>query len=121
MITRTYSTLCSLSSRLFLACMFIGLFMAALTAFSAVNENVLYSFQGPPNDGFNPLGRLVTDQFGNLYGTTWQGENCLETCGTVFQVTPPSKPGGAWTERLLYQFTGAADADGSGPNGGMIW
>jgi len=95
--------------------------MAALTAFSAVNENVLYSFQGPPNDGFNPLGRLVTDQFGNLYGTTWQGENCLETCGTVFQVTPPSKPGGAWTERLLYQFTGAADADGSGPNGGMIW
>lgn len=27
-------------------------------------------------------------------------------CGTVFELTPPATPGGAWTETILYSFTG---------------
>jgi hypothetical protein len=30
----------------------------------------------------------------------------------VFQLTPPSEPGGSWTENVLYNFTGSGDAFG---------
>jgi uncharacterized repeat protein (TIGR03803 family) len=58
---------------------------------------------------------LVFDQIGNLYGTTDEGgslESCagsLSGCGTVFELSPPGSPGGAWTEAVLYSFTGGAD------------
>jgi uncharacterized repeat protein (TIGR03803 family) len=31
--------------------------------------------------------------------------------GTVFQLTPPAQPGGAWSESVLYAFTGGSDGD----------
>jgi len=37
------------------------------------NETVLYSFTGGANDGANPLGGLLRDAEGNLYGTTSTG------------------------------------------------
>ena len=36
-------------------------------------QTVLYNFQGGPNDGAEPLGNLVFDHEGNLYGTTSRG------------------------------------------------
>jgi uncharacterized repeat protein (TIGR03803 family) len=58
---------------------------------------------------------------GILFGTTWLGGSgtvCTITnvpgCGTVFQLTPPSEPGGIWAESLLYSFTGV-DGDGAYP------
>ena len=36
-------------------------------------QTVLYNFQGGPNDGAEPLGNLVFDHEGNLYGTTSTG------------------------------------------------
>jgi len=75
-------------------------------------ESVLYSFQGG-DDGDTPMGALVLDTLGNLYGTT-EGGNPLGG-GVVFELTPSS--GGAWTESVLYSFQGGLD--GYGPSGAL--
>jgi uncharacterized protein (TIGR03437 family) len=51
---------------------------------------------------------------GVLYGSSEYGGSgpCTELgsgCGTIFSLTPPLSPGGAWTEAVLYSFTGAGD------------
>jgi uncharacterized repeat protein (TIGR03803 family) len=53
-------------------------------------------------DGAFPQAGLVVDAAGNLYGTTLQGGS--EQSGTVFELSPPSPPGGAWTETVLHSF-----------------
>lgn len=71
---------------------------------------VLHAFQGEPSDGAFPVGGLVFDEAGNLYGTTSAGgsHKCTvpytQPCGTVFQLTPP-----LWTESVLYNFSGGSD------------
>ncbi len=76
-------------------------------------ENVLYNFLGSP-DGANPVGAPVLDPNGVLYGATLGGGNGV---GCVFSLTPPTSQGGAWTEAVLYSFTGLGDgyAPVSGP------
>jgi uncharacterized repeat protein (TIGR03803 family) len=51
-------------------------------------ETVLYSFCALPScaDGTNPVGSLVLDTNGNLYGVTFNGG--LYSRGTVFKLTP---------------------------------
>jgi uncharacterized repeat protein (TIGR03803 family) len=77
-------------------------------------KTTVYSFGGG-NDGQAPDAGLIFDQVGNLYGTTALGGSTLSCdgqtlgCGTVFELSPPAAPGGAWTERILYSFTGASD------------
>lgn len=87
------------------------------------NEEVLYSFQGYP-DGAAPVGGMVFDQKGNLYGATEQGgsASCLgpDGCGTVFELSPPIQNGDPWTETVLYVFKGRAYGDGAAPEGGLI-
>ncbi|MFZ0286193.1 MAG: choice-of-anchor tandem repeat GloVer-containing protein [Terriglobales bacterium] len=66
---------------------------------------VLYSFCATSAlcpDGAYPQAGLVIDQSGNLYGTTLEGGS--EQSGTVFELSPPSLPGGAWTEAVLHSF-----------------
>jgi uncharacterized repeat protein (TIGR03803 family) len=71
-------------------------------------EEILYRFQGG-TDGALPSG-LVADKHGNLYGTTNRGGldsglcQADEGCGTVFQLRPPSEPGGVWSESVIYDF-----------------
>jgi len=93
------------------------------TASAEWKEQVLYSFQGV-TDGQLPLGGIVFDSKGNLYGATTQGgaTNCspLADCGTVFQLTPPAKKGDSWTETVLYVFKGAKQGDGDEPAGGLL-
>ncbi len=53
----------------------------------------LYDFGDPHlSDGFTPLGGVVLDGNGNLYGTTSEGGNfnppCGEGCGVVWEMTP---------------------------------
>jgi uncharacterized repeat protein (TIGR03803 family) len=93
----------------------------------AWTETVLYSFQGN-TDGQLPLGNLVFDLKGNLYGATEYGGgygSCNapydQHCGTAFELSPPAQKGGAWTETLLYSFRGSASKDGANPNGGLIF
>lgn len=69
-------------------------------------EKVLYSFSGGA-DGANPVGGLVRDAAGNLYGTTDGGGNPYcgfgQYCGTVYKVDKYGK------ETVLYRFGGLPD------------
>jgi len=70
-------------------------------------ETVLYSFAGQNGDGANPYAGVVIGHDGALYGTTAGGGASGQ--GTVFRLAPPRLPGGAWTETVLYSFSGASD------------
>jgi uncharacterized repeat protein (TIGR03803 family) len=54
----------------------------------ATMPTILYTFQGTPADGSQPMSSLVRDPAGNLYGTTFEGgsANCPLGCGTVFVI-----------------------------------
>jgi uncharacterized repeat protein (TIGR03803 family) len=86
-------------------------------------EKVLYNFGGG-EDGTLPVGGVVFDTAGNLYGTTQFGGGqgtChngseLDYCGTVFKLSPPSSGSGSWSESMLYRFTGADDGGNPGNN-----
>jgi uncharacterized repeat protein (TIGR03803 family) len=55
-------------------------------------EKVLYSF-GEWAEGVNPVGGLIMDRAGNLYGATFRGG------GGVFELSPSA---GGWTEQVIY-------------------
>jgi uncharacterized repeat protein (TIGR03803 family) len=77
----------------------------------AATQKVLYAFTGGV-DGSEPYAGVIFDPAGNLYGVTEFGG--LYGKGTVFQLTPS---GGAWSETVLYNFTGGPDGDQ--PIGGL--
>jgi hypothetical protein len=81
---------------------------------SALRDRVTYSFQGG-TDGMNPSTALITDQAGNLFGTTTEGGrgSCTGGCGTVFELKPASN--GSWTETSLHAFSGRADGSALAP------
>jgi len=78
-------------------------------------ETTLWTFTGG-NDGGEPTDALVLDSKGNLYGTTDGGGTGV--VGTVFELSPPSGGTGAWTETVLYNFTG--NNDGGEPYGSVL-
>ena len=71
---------------------------------------VLHSFAIPP-DGANPVGGLLRDASGNLYGATQSGGGGYDM-GTVFKITPTGD------ESVVYSFTGGSD--GAAPSGGLV-
>jgi len=90
------------------------------------SETTLYSFGGPGSLGISPIGAMVMDAKGNLYGTNEAaggGGNCATKlgngCGAVFELSPPSQPGLAWTAKSLHSF-GALRGDGALPFAGPI-
>jgi len=82
-------------------------------------KETVFSFDG--TNGSGPFGGLIQGSDGNFYGQTSHGGNatCLNGCGTVFQLTPPSTPGAAWTESVIYNFTGT-NGDGILPAAGVV-
>ena len=77
---------------------------------SGWTEQILHSFT--QNDGAIPIGGLIFDTTGNLYGTTSSyGPN---GGGTVFELSPSN---GGWTFSTVYAFTGQANG---GPYGGLV-
>jgi uncharacterized repeat protein (TIGR03803 family) len=80
---------------------------------SAWTEHILHSFATATGDGISPLGTLVFDQVGHLYGTTEFGGTGACTyqagCGTVFQLSPSSR--GEWNEKVLYNFCSKTNCD----------
>ena len=69
----------------------------------AWTETVLYSFTGG-NDGGYPLGGLIADAAGNLYGVTTSGGT--NNAGVVFKF---SRSSGTWAETVLYNFGSGSD------------
>jgi uncharacterized repeat protein (TIGR03803 family) len=78
-------------------------------------ETTIYGFEGG-SDGLGPYAGVIFGKDGSLYGTTALGG--ASNCGTVFQLTPPSSPGGAWEETVLHTF--AHDAGGYYPYEGVV-
>ncbi|MGA2355508.1 MAG: choice-of-anchor tandem repeat GloVer-containing protein [Terriglobales bacterium] len=88
-------------------------------------ETVLHTFTGG-RDGALPVGGVVLDSAGNLYGTTWFGgdskpANCnlqgfVPGCGVVYKLTPTAH--GPWKETVLHVFKGGSD--GAYPYAGVI-
>jgi uncharacterized repeat protein (TIGR03803 family) len=91
-------------------------------------EKVLHGFVGIGTgkqfgDGANPNGGLILDSKGAIYGTAYiGGYNCPHSsnqgCGTAFKLQPPTKKGGAWTEKALHRFSGQ---DGGNPAAGVVF
>ena len=79
---------------------------------------VLHSFLGQPRDGTAPLGGLLVDSAGNVYGTTLQGgkySGCHDSggygCGIVFKLDTHG------VETVLHSFDGT---DGAGSSATLI-
>ncbi|MGH6889632.1 MAG: choice-of-anchor tandem repeat GloVer-containing protein [Rhizomicrobium sp.] len=80
-------------------------------------ETVLHFFSGKHGDGANPEGGLISDNSGNLYGTTEYGGGrnaCNGTygCGTVFEIAPDG------TETILHSFGNGNK--GANPVAGLV-
>jgi hypothetical protein len=96
-----------------------------LPGFTNWEKVTLHRFAGGA-DGTFPLGKLLLDGSGNVYGTTTQGGNsqCADGignivgCGTVFKLIPPAPGQTAWTKTVIHHFTGVPD--GASPQGGVI-
>jgi hypothetical protein len=90
----------------------------------AWTKTTLHNFNYNSNDGAVPLGTMIFDKAGNLYGTTeFGGNGCYFNttpygCGTVFELTPPSA-GGAWRETVL-DFFGTLGPEPRQPTAGLV-
>jgi uncharacterized repeat protein (TIGR03803 family) len=83
--------------------------LAAVTtaAVAAPTESAIYSFTGGNDGGFPHAGLIANRNHTALFGTTASdgaGHN-----GVVFKLTPPAAGQTAWTETVLYSFTGGND------------
>ncbi len=105
-----------MSHRAFASIAAASLFMllampSPVAAQDAAQYTVLHTFKGA--DGANPYGSLISDQNGNLYGTTIGGGNMTNTacqnnpfstgCGVVYKIDRDG------AESVLYQFKGGTD------------
>jgi hypothetical protein len=81
----------------------------------ASTPNTLFSFSG--TDGSLPLGNLITDGSGDLFGTTYGGGT--NGLGTVFELV--NNGGGDYALNTLVSFSGTGGANpGANPFGGLI-
>jgi uncharacterized repeat protein (TIGR03803 family) len=77
-------------------------------------EKILYNFtHANRHHGSTPLGGLIFDVAGSLYGTTYWGG--YHNDGTVFKLTP--KANGEWAETVLHSFGTKRLPLGAGLNG----
>ncbi len=81
----------------------------------AWSETILHSFGDTSQDGTYPASQLITGPGGRLFGATFEGGS--SGYGTVFELDPPARGHGAWSETVLHSFAGI---DGSGPIGNLV-
>lgn len=77
-------------------------------------QNIVYQPQGN-GDGASPMGGVVLDQSGNLYGIFSQ--NGPNNYGAVYELSPS---GSGWRESTVHSFTFQGN-NGAGPQGGLIF
>ncbi len=73
---------------------------------------VAHNFGGSSHDGSDPVGGVIADAAGNLYGTTTLGGDDTCGCGIVFKL---DNTGG---ETVLHNFEGIPD--GAGPEANLL-
>jgi uncharacterized repeat protein (TIGR03803 family) len=67
-------------------------------------------------DGCSPMGALILDKMGDLYGTAAGGG--AYAGGTVFALEPSAAEGGAWKGTVLHSFSDGTD--GAFLEGGLL-
>lgn len=78
-------------------------------------KTILHVFLGG-TDGSLPIGGLVADKHGALYGSTALGgtTNCFNFgCGVIYKLSPPTGGNAAWTEAVIHAFTGGPPLGGT--------
>jgi uncharacterized repeat protein (TIGR03803 family) len=77
-------------------------------------ETTLHTFPAFPGDGEEPMGAVIVDGEGNVYGVTGTGGAGPNSIGgIVYELSPV---GGAWIENVLYNFCSSANcSDGEAP------
>jgi hypothetical protein len=85
--------------------------IAASTIFLAIpvfaaSEFVIYRFPNTPLSGCEPVAGLVADTAGNLFGAAGCGP--LDK-GLILELVKPGPPATAWTQQVIYNFTGGSD------------
>lgn len=109
------------------SCVLFCITIALATQLLAQTETTIYKFHWN-TDGANPIGTLTADKAGNLYGTTFEGGGSVNCgfdsnmpwgCGTVFEITAPTKQNPSWKETPIYVFTNTGD--GTNPIGGVVF
>jgi uncharacterized repeat protein (TIGR03803 family) len=76
-------------------------------------------------DGYNPVGPLALAKGGALYGVARDGGATKGSGGVVFELSPPTSPGAAWTPKVVHAFrcSGGGAIPGSGlvEEGGVLY
>jgi uncharacterized repeat protein (TIGR03803 family) len=85
-------------------------------------ETVLHTFAGAA-EGTNPVGDLIMDKAGALYGVTFvdapmDAKADPQGDGLVFRLQPPAAGKTAWTETVIHKFSGPDD--GAEPAEGLV-
>jgi uncharacterized repeat protein (TIGR03803 family) len=101
------------------------------SALATSTLTTLYRFAEEPypqSDGSGPVGTLIFDRSGSLYGATEYGGTVVSTghshfgggigAGTVFRLRPSGAQGNVWTHDTLYRF-GGRPKSGEAPQGGV--
>jgi uncharacterized repeat protein (TIGR03803 family) len=79
-------------------------------------QTILYVFGQTPGDLATPSGPVISGPHGTLYGATTFGG--AHNAGGIYQLTPPAKAGGLWTEAIIWSF--GATGDGIHPAGDLL-
>lgn len=81
---------------------------------------VLHNFDW--SDGAQPIGEVVFDHAGNIYGTASEGGGTCTVlsggCGVVYELSPS---GSGWTESVIFNFNNEGGSAGAVPSGGLIF
>jgi uncharacterized repeat protein (TIGR03803 family) len=77
-------------------------------------QSLIHQF-GSGVDGSTPVGSLIVDQTGTLYGATATGGGACG-CGVIYSLTPSLNS--QWIYRILHPFVGS---DGAEPAAGLIF
>jgi outer membrane protein assembly factor BamB len=109
--TRQFLTRCALAFAI------LTLSLILTTGASAADKPVpLWLFDvGNTHDGNSPIGGVIADKAGNLYGTTQKGG--FPGFGIVLKLTPTSS--GLWKETILHTFQGSP-SDGATPDSTLV-
>jgi len=91
-----------------------GLIYKLVYSGSSWTQSILYE-PHPNHDGTYPLGGVIFDNSGNLYGIFSQ--DGLYGYGAVYELSPS---GSGWAERVLHNFS-FNGSDGAYPQGGLIF